>query len=451
MRSGSARDHDEGYLLALRQLWERSDYDRGFISNPFAGDDDARLGLRRTAAVLDRLGNPQSRYEIVHIAGSKGKGSTCAFARAILTASGRRTGLYTSPHLHSYRERIAIDGEPVSEHAFAAGWRRVLDAVDAIERNSPALGRVTSFELLTAMALERFAATGCDAAVVEVGLGGTLDATNVVAPVSTAITALDFEHTGVLGSTMAEIATNKAGIVKPGIPLATARLPAEAIPVVAHAIQKANATWLRADLDWSWQGSWRSFDVSGPWGTFRGLRSALIGDHQVDNACLAIAAVWQMLGNALTETAVCVGLAASVWPGRLEVVRHDPLLVLDGAHTPAAAGVLARALAAEFPAQRFTVLLGILRDKDPISIATALTPVAREFLAVAPPSPRALPAAELATALGGLPAPVRVASDLGAALDGARDRPALVTGSLTTVAAAREALGLGPADPVLPP
>ena len=444
-------EHDLDYITALRQIWERSDYDRGFISNPFAGDDTARLGLKRTAAVLDRLGKPHSTYQVVHVAGSKGKGSTCAFTRSILTAAGRRTGLFSSPHLHSYRERIAVDGEPISESVFAIGWARALAAAESFERDRPEVGRVTSFELLTAMALDQFATAGCDAAVVEVGLGGTLDATNVISPDSTAITALDYEHTRVLGSTMAEIAANKVGIVKPGIPLATARLPEGAIHVVADAVQRAGAPWLRADVDWTWEGSWRTFNAIGPWGTFNGLKSGLIGAHQIDNACLAIAAVWQMMGNALAEEAIRNGLSSTAWPGRFEIARDDPTLVLDGAHTPSAAEVLARAYAAEYPALRCAILLGILRDKDPVPIAEALLPVASEIVAVTPPSPRGLSAAELAAALDSLPVPVKVIPDVAEALSEVRERPAIVTGSLTTVAAAREAIGLATPDPAFLP
>lgn len=441
---------EERFHTALRQLWERSEYDRGFISNPFAGDDTARLGLKRTYALLERLGRPHDRYRIVHVAGSKGKGSTCAFARGILTAAGYRTGLYASPHLHSFRERISVDGEPIAKDAFAAGWERALRAAKAIEAERPELGRITAFELTTAMALDCFAAAGCDAAVVEVGLGGTLDATNVVAPASTAIAALDYEHTAVLGSTMAEIAANKAGIVKPGVPLATAALPPEAHPVVAEIAARNAAPWLLAGRDWTWRGTWRSFDADGPWGSFRRLTSALAGAHQVDNACLALAAVWQMLRDELTEDAVRAGLAGVRWPGRFEVVAGAAggRVVLDGAHTAAAAEVLTRTYREEFPGERPVMVLGLLRGKDPVGIARALATLADRFVAVAPPGPRALPAGQLTAAIEPLGVPTSLVAGLEDALRSAAGAPVLVTGSLSTVAAAREALGLATADPV---
>src|SRR5215218_1973567 len=196
MSPGRPQTHDERYLAALRQLWDRSEYDRGFISNPFAGDETARLGLRRTEALLDRLGAPQARY-----------------------------------------------GQPRSEAAGAAAWERALAAAVELERDRPDLDGFTAFELVTAMALDHFAVARCDAAIIEVGLGGALDATNVVTPVSTAIAALDYEHTRVLGTTMTEIAANKAGIIKPGVPLATSRLPAEAMPVIAATVHRQRSPW----------------------------------------------------------------------------------------------------------------------------------------------------------------------------------------------------------------
>lgn len=439
------------YREALRQIWDRSGYDRGFISNPFAGDDSARLGLKRTAALLDRLGRPDERYRIVHVAGSKGKGSTCAFAASMLSASRLRVGLYTSPHLHSYRERLQVDGRPISEPDFASAWQRTRAATESLERDRPDLGSLTAFEMVTAMALDHFAAAGCDAAVIEVGLGGTLDATNVVRPASTAIAALDYEHTRVLGSTLAEIAANKAGIIKPGIPVATAAVPAEALAVIEAATRQASAPWLLAGRDWIWQGSWRLFQTTGPWGTFAQLASGLIGEHQVDNACLAIAAVWQLLGTELTEAAVRAGLARVRWPGRFELVtgRREAPVVLDGAHTPAAAEVLARTYGAEFPGASARVILGLLRDKDPLPIARALLPVANRFVAVTPPGPRGLPADDLAAILASLAPPVATAGDIGEALSSSAGQPLIVTGSLITVAAAREALELAKPDPAL--
>lgn len=439
---------DARYAAALRAIWDRSSYDRGFISNPFAGDDVARLGLRRTERLLERFGRPHRAYPILHVAGSKGKGSTCAFAAGVLTAAGYRTGLTTSPHLHSFRERIAVDGAPIDVAAFAALVERAVGAAEAMEASEPELGRVTAFELLTAMALDHFAAVRCDAAVVEVGLGGLLDASNVVVPAASVITTLDYEHTEVLGSTLAEIAANKAGIVKPGVPVATAALPDEALTVVAGAVARNGSRWLLAGRDWERRGGWRRFDVTGPWGAYRDLRSALPGDHQADNAALAVAGLWLGYGDRIDERAVRNGLAAVRWPGRFEVVHiSGETIVLDGAHTPAAARALAQTIAVEFPDQRPAIVLGVLRGKDARGIAAALAPIASAIVAVSPPGPRSLPADELAAAVSDTGVPVKTSGGIASALQLAAGPLCVVTGSLTTVAAARVGLGLGTADP----
>jgi dihydrofolate synthase/folylpolyglutamate synthase len=300
------------YRSALRAIWERSAYDRGFISNPFAGDAAADLGLRRTATLLDRLGRPHERYGIVHVAGSKGKGSTCAFIDAILRTAGYRAGRYTQPHLHTMRERIAVAGRPIDESAFAALTRRALDAARTVERERPELGEVTAFELATAMALDHFASAGCDLAVVEVGLGGTLDATNVVTPLVSVITALDLEHTAVLGDTLPKIAAQKAGIIKPGRPVAVSPQSPEALAVIEQVAKERESALYVGGRDWEWTGTWRSFSATGPWGTFENLTSGLVGRHQIDNACVAIAATW-LLSSPDVER--CGAGGRDVWGG----------------------------------------------------------------------------------------------------------------------------------------
>jgi dihydrofolate synthase/folylpolyglutamate synthase len=510
MNATSTRD----YRSALRAIWERSAYDRGFISNPFAGDGAADLGLRRTAAILDRLGRPHQRYGVIHVAGSKGKGSTSAFIDAMLTAAGYRVGRYTQPHLHSMRERIAVAGQPIDEPDFAGLTRRGLEAVQAVERDRPELGEITAFEMTTAMALAHFADVGCDLAVVEVGLGGTLDATNVVTPLVSVITALDLEHTAVLGDTLAKIAAQKAGIVKPGRPVAVSPQPPDALAVIESVAADQHSPLYVGGRDWHWQGSWRSFSATGPWGTLQDLTSGLIGTHQIVNACTAIAATWLLsqdhtradeersfagaqddLGEGrppfshpeqsegpplslpkepldqpsqvrlssrpgstsrqsltITEEHIRTGIANATWPGRFEVVTgHGPRIVLDGAHTPASARALSEALREDgsVPA---VVVLGLLGDKDAGTIGEALAPVTERFIVTAPRSPRAASAAALADHLAALGLPVQTAPDVATALSLAtssagRLETVVVTGSLSTVAEARQALGLGIPDP----
>jgi dihydrofolate synthase / folylpolyglutamate synthase len=451
------------YRDALNALWQRSDYDRGFISNPFAGDEAADLGLRRTAALLEELGRPQDRFGIVHVAGSKGKGSTSVFIDAILTADGYRVGRYTQPHLHSQRERIAVAGLPISETAFAALAQRGFEDLAATEQARSDLGRITAFELGTALALAHFADAGCDLAVVEVGLGGTLDATNVVEPLVSVITALDFEHTAILGSTLAEIAAQKAGIIKPGHPVAVSPQPAEALAVIKSIAAERGSPLMVGGRDWTWEGDWRSFALTGPWGRYDDLRSGLVGRHQVENACTAIAATWLVADEhpaaldrtvAISEAAIRTGVVNASWSGRFEVVERDgQRIVLDGAHSPASARALADALHDTGLAPT-TVVLGLLGDKDAGLIGQILAPVARGFIVVTPRSPRAASAATVAASLAGLGPEVCVASDVATGLGRARANlgetgTLVVTGSLTTVAEAREALGLAVADPAV--
>jgi len=438
----------ERYLNALRQLWDRSAYDRGFISNPFAGDDFAALGLRRTREVLSRLGNPQNSLRILHVAGSKGKGSTTAFAASILTEAGFRTGRYTSPHLHTFRERFAIDDRLISESGFADIWDRAVFEARMVERAHPDLGPATAFELTTAMAFDYLCAMRCQTAVIEVGLGGTLDSTNVVSPESTIITALDYEHTSVLGSTLGEIASNKAGIIKPGVPVATAVLDQEALGVIAAKAEEQKAPWLLAGRDWRWERNGERFDLHGPWGTFRELKSGLIGDHQIDNASLAVAGLWAMLGENLAEEAVRDGLTKTRWPGRFEVVtRNTQTIVVDGAHTPAAAAALARAFKSNYGEDRAVVILGMLNDKDAKAFVNALREIASRFIAITPQTPRALAAGDLAATIAAEGIPVEIAGSMNEALLMTENALSVITGSLTTVAWAREALGIATADP----
>ncbi|MGH2531946.1 MAG: bifunctional folylpolyglutamate synthase/dihydrofolate synthase [Thermomicrobiales bacterium] len=444
------------YREALRAIWERSAYDRGFVSNPFWGDAAAALGLRRTEAVLARLGRPHDRLGIIHVAGSKGKGSTCAFAAAILRSAGYRVGLYTSPHLHSFRERIAVDGEAIAEETFADLTRVALLEAIALEQDEPELGEVTAFELATAMALRHFATEGCDLAVVEVGMGGTLDSTNVVIPLVSAITTLDYEHTRVLGARIEEIAANKAGIIKPSRPVVVAAQSPAALTVIEGAAAEAGSDLLLSGRNWQTAGAWTDFAAEGPWGRYDGLRSGLAGSHQVENAGVAIAATWLLNGHGFSvpEASARGGIATVRWPGRYEVVDlpDRPRIILDGAHTPASAVALASAVQENEPDRVAVVLLAAMADKEPSAMAQALAPIAASFVATSTNNPRAMGTELLAEGLRSVGKPVTTATDVLTALAASErlagpDGLVLVTGSLATVAEAREALGLGVPDP----
>ena len=440
---------------AMSFIRDRSGYDRGFISNPFAGDEAARLGLIRTREILAKLGNPQRAFHIVHVAGSKGKGSTCSFIDSILRAGGTRTGRFLSPHMHSFRERFVVDDVVIPEADFTGLVAEAHQATLAVERDHPDIGQLTAWELSTAIALLWFARSECEVAVVEVGLGGTLDATNVVHPAVSVISTLDFEHTAILGTTMTEIAGNKAGIIKPGVPVVSAVQPPEGLAVIEARAKACDAPLQIAERDWQATGSSTAFTVEGPTWRHDNLRSSLYGDHQVANAGLAIAAVHALSGTHpidLSDSIVRYGIANTFIPGRFEIVRHasGATLVLDGAHTPQSMVVLASAIRDRFPGSGLIVVAGMLSDKDPDLVLPPLETEASLWIATDLHSPRALPAVNIVTSLASRGIVATRASSMVEALEtalahansGEQGTVILVTGSLTTVGEARHVLGL---------
>ncbi|MFT3915641.1 MAG: Mur ligase family protein [Anaeromyxobacteraceae bacterium] len=337
-----------------------------------------RFGLDRMERALAALGRPDRAYPILHVAGTNGKGSTCAMSAAALAAAGHRVGLYTSPHLVAFEERIQVDGAPVGEGDLAA----LVDAVRAACPWHDAGGpgeRLTYFEFATLLGLLHFARARCGAAVVEVGLGGRLDATNVVEPRVTAIARIGLDHQALLGGTFEAIAAEKAGIMKPGVPVV---VHADQ-PPGALAVLRAEAARRAAPLEVA------PADVAGA--------VALPGPHQRANAGLAAAAVRALAraGVPVDEAALARGLATARWPGRIETVGG---VLLDGAHNPQGAAALAAALPVLHPGRPVELVLGVLADKDLAGMIDALAPAVRRVHAVAPPSPRARAAAEIAAA-----------------------------------------------------
>jgi dihydrofolate synthase/folylpolyglutamate synthase len=346
----------------------------------------AKLGLDRIRTLLEALGNPQKACRIVHIAGTNGKGSTAAMIESGLRAAGYRTGLFTSPHLVEPTERIRIDGSPVSAEEFAAAFDQVHSCAEALLRQDRIDLHPTYFESVTAMALLLFRGRGVEFAVLEVGLGGRLDATNVVTPELCVVMPVDFDHEAFLGKSLEAIAAEKAGILKSGVPAVFAPQRAEAGRVLdARAAELRVAASRGAEVDVSGfvlhpRGSrfhWAGGDIDLP----------LPGEHQVENARTAIAA---LLCLGVPKVAIRQGLSQTEWPGRLERVAVNPEIILDGAHNPAGARALAAYLDRFYDPGRVWLIYGAMRDKAVAEMAAILFPRARHVIATAPAQARAL-------------------------------------------------------------
>ena len=409
-----------------------------------------KLGLDGTRALLAGLGNPERRFQAVHVAGTNGKGSTSALIERVLREAGHGTGLYTSPHLVAFRERIRVSGRMLGEGDLEA----ILDAIGALPESQ---GR-TFFEVATALGFEAFARAGVRWAVVEVGLGGRLDTTNVLAPALTVITPVGLDHTEILGDTLAAIAAEKAGILKAGVPLVAAPQPADAERVVAARARSlgAPASWpsARALRDVTLDAGGARFDAdTRAWGTL-GLAIALRGRHQLDNAVVALGALDALAdqGVAIARDAVVRGFAAARWPGRLEPCPAEPRLWWDGAHNlPGVAALVAawREDLALPPPQ--AVVLAVARDKNAAAIVRAVHDAWPHavVLATRTRSERARPAAELAALAADAVTPVRTADDVPAAVRAALAIGAgrvLLAGSLFAVGEAMEAFGGAPGE-----
>jgi dihydrofolate synthase / folylpolyglutamate synthase len=443
---------DWDYKQALAELWRRSSYERGLISDPFGDAARAEQGLARMRALLAALGDPHRHVPVVLIAGSKGKGSTGAFIVSAAAQAGHRVGFYTSPHLHRFPERISIDGELLPDREFAAEARTVADAARRLETSQPQIGQVTTFEMLTAMAFNAFAGRGCRLAIIEVGLGGRYDSTNVVDPIVSAITRIDLEHIAVLGPTYADIAWQKAGILRRGVPSVTSPQVPDAAETIRSVAKEVGSPLQIGGRDWTWSGTWRSFEAKGPWGILSRLSLGIPGPHQVENACTALAAlrVLAAAGIHMPEEAIRTGLATAHWPGRFE--RHtinNRDLVFDGAHTPAAAAALVEAWRDVIGAIPATVVLGMGADKDAGAFLTALQPLISRLIATRANSPRAASPDIIAQAAAALGIPHEVQPSVAKALEVALSRPKapiLVTGSLFVAGEGREAVGLAEPD-----
>ncbi len=438
-------DVDTSYRQALDYLNSFIDYEKGM---PHAYSP-AAFNLERTERLLAGLGQPQRRFPSLLIAGTKGKGSTAAFLESILRSSGRRTGLYTSPHLHSWRERIQVNRQPIAKADVVAGIERLRPLVEEMGRGGEQ-GPPTYYEISTALALAYLADQGVDVAVLEVGLGGRLDATNVVTPLLSIITTIGYDHMEILGSALGQIAGEKAGIVKAGGWAISAVQQDEAMAVIEAACRRERARlWLAAE-----EAVQQLLpEKAGPWpyplSPEKGWL-ALRGAFQEGNARVAMAVVEALnqQGWAISRQAVRQGLRTTRWPGRLEVVGSRPTLVLDGAHNVDSARVLRQALFEELSFRRLILVVGFSRGHDAASFAREIGPSAAHVVVTVSRHPRAAPAEAVAAAFQPfVQGPVEVVAGVSAALARARELAGpedliCVTGSLFPVAEVREELGL---------
>ncbi len=350
-------------------------------------------GLSRTRTLLAALGDPHRQLKFIHVAGTNGKGSTAAMLAACLQAAGYRVGLYTSPFINRFNERIQVDGEQIPDRALVQLVEQVKPAADAMA-DVP-----TEFEIITALGMLWFAQQRCDIVVLEVGLGGTLDSTNVIDPPECAvITALGMDHVRELGPTLAEIASAKAGIIKPGSPVVSYGGAPEADAVIARAAARQNAPLTVVDFA---KLNVRGGDLDGVNFDFDGLeniRLPLIGSYQPKNAAVAITAlrVLRQRGWNIPESAIRQGLEQVSWPGRFELLRHSPAFLLDGSHNAHGMRATVQSLRDRFPGQKFVFLLSIMADKDVDEMLELLLPLAKRFVTVAAHTPRAMPAQTLA-------------------------------------------------------
>lgn len=402
--------------------------------------------LARMRTLLAELGDPHRVGRFLHVAGTNGKGSTCAMLEAALRVSGLRTGLYTSPHLNSPRERIVVDGAPISETDWVAAFTDVHGAAERMLAADRIDAHPSFFETVTAMAFVAFARARLDMVVLETGLGGRLDATNVVEPEAAVITPIDFDHEAFLGSSIESIAAEKAGILKAGRPAVFAAQRPEALRVLENRA-------LELDIEVRHSSAWRIENPKyGPWGSSFTLvadeeipiECPLPGVHQVENARTAVTAL-TLLG--IPAAAIRAGIASAKWPGRLERFGGVAETILDGAHNPAGARALADYIRRFFAAAPVRLIFGAMRDKAVEEVTNTLFPLAEEIILTAPAQPRALHPRSLAAMLDdAYQDRVRVAESireaLGLAAERDRTRPmtTFVTGSLFLVGEARELL-----------
>lgn len=378
-------DTEKAYNLALDYLYSFVDYSLKHASELAKAD----FNLDRMRALMDELGNPETQYPIIHVAGTKGKGSVSALAASALAAAGYRTGLYTSPHLQDYAERIQVNGGAIPH----------VDLSALVEEIKPAVARVpylTTFEITTALGFLYFARQGCQAAVIEVGLGGRLDATNILTPRVSVITSLSLDHTLVLGDTLTEIAGEKAGIIKPGVPVVSSPQKDEALAVLQKIADENNCDFTLVGQDVDFKLLSHSLDgqtllISDFRLETSELRVSipLLGSHQVENAAVAYAAL-KTSGLNLPDKAIQKGFVAAKWRGRFEIARRAPPIIFESAHNQESFARMVQTLETYFPGKQVYLILGASEDKNLTGMFEEMKPKIKKLIATRANHPRAM-------------------------------------------------------------
>lgn len=405
-----------------------------------------KLGLSTIKNILQGLGDPQDNFGYIHVAGTNGKGSIASALATILQLSGYNTGLYTSPHLVSFNERICINNRPISDE-------NVVESYKAVKSIHHGTREPTFFEFATAMALYEFGRQNVDWAVIETGMGGRLDATNIIKPALSIITNISLEHKDYLGNTITEIAREKGGIIKKGVPVITGVKQKNAISVLKTIAKKQSAKLYRFGDTFRVRrdknGTFNYFGIENVW---RNMHSGLIGSHQVDNAALVLAACEVLNKNNFNITLQNIkdGLEKNRWPGRLEIVSSSPLILLDGAHNFIAARNLARYLSENISDRNVTLIVGILDDKPYSAMLKSLVPLCNRVILTSPKIDRALAPEKLYTTVKEIITDIHIIPDVDKAITYAIETATTndvicIAGSLYVVGEAKEAFEKNPA------
>jgi dihydrofolate synthase/folylpolyglutamate synthase len=403
------------YEAALDYILSFADYEREPRSAVV-------FDLRRMEMLLEKMGNPHLGAIPIHVAGTKGKGSTAAMIASILTRAGYKAGLYTSPHIHDFTERIQVDRVPITKEEFARLVEIMKPQVEAVNKFG-VFGQLTTFELLTVLAFVYFKGRGVDFQVLETGMGGRLDATNVVEPGVCVITSISLDHTDVLGNTLAQIAGEKTGIIKPGSVVVSSPQPSEAMTVIEVACREQAAKLVRVGSAVSWErqafsNEGQSFQLKGLRGEYN-LSLALLGEYQLENASAAVAAVETLAehGVVVDAESIASGLMQVRWLGRLQVLRQKPWFIVDCAHNAYSVKKLAEALKQHFDFDEAVIIVGVSSDKDVAGIASELKPLAATVIVTSSRHPRALEPATLAAEFSRQGIDTELAGDVSSAVD----------------------------------